>query len=212
MPRVRTSITFEDAYEFFRAQWQRWEWGQVEFTGEHTIRMELTLGQQGQSQFVSEQTFYAFRINDIQIGVMRDCATRLYFSNEDGSWRVDPHHTFILYPDETKTTPTLHVTDITPEGLTFFFANQTKNDFIYGAPFRLYVLEGDMWRLLNPAMSFIGIGFLINPLSTTEPRTMDWTGIFEGNPLPAGEYRFTKDFYMDGYRDGFTASQRFVIE
>ena len=114
----------------------------------------------------------------------------------------------------TQDLPTMHLEQITSEGLSFFFINPTEMDFIYGERYRLYVREGDYWRLLNNWMAFGEIGYSIEPLSTTQTRNVNFTW-FSEDGLPTGEYKFTKDFIYwraPGDFDEYTAVQGFLIK
>ncbi|MCL2350866.1 MAG: hypothetical protein FWC67_05235 [Defluviitaleaceae bacterium] len=119
------------------------------------------------------------------------------------------------YYDVPEGLPVMHLTNMTPYGLSFFFINETEMEFIYGSDFRIYAREGNMWRLLNPAMWFTSEGISMQPLTTTQSRNVDWSWYFEGEGLPPGEYKFTKGFHFSrapGDFDAFTASQRFMLE
>ena len=120
-----------------------------------------------------------------------------------------------LYLDESYSLPTMHVTDITASGLTYFFSNQTNTRFMTGADFNLYVREGDMWRYFNHGILWVGVGKDMPALRINQPRSVEWAWLFD-DVLPPGEYKFTKNFSRTtatgGAGEQFIAEQRFIIE
>ena len=199
MPQPRNSpISKEEAYDFFDAFWGHW--GQPQHVGD-----EIVVGGQAIAAHV-------FRLNDMRNALSAENSTRFHYAPQLGGWRVVPNG--ILYHDETKTLPIMHITDVSAAGLSYFFTNQTKTEFLYGTPFALYVREGDKWRLLSLTGIFTMQGIPIHPLTTTETRSLNWERYFEDG-LPPGEYKFTKGFSYSHNTDGFvefTASQRFIID
>jgi len=219
IPQARLGpFTIEDGRKIFDAWWGHW--GQVKFVGE-VIITENRIHDPRRNNFndyIIEDFYepivaYVFEMRDLRAALSINYGVIFHYAPQWNGWSMSQHS--IFYHDPAQNLPIMHITNITPYGLSFYFTNQTLMEFIYGEDYRLYVREGDMWRFINPSMFVRGIGYTIQPLSSTQQRDVNWAWLFGNEGLAAGEYKFTKGFiYLrsPGDFESFTATQRFIID
>ena len=96
---------------------------------------------------------------------------------------------------------TMFIQDISPSGLSFFFANNSDREFIYFPRYALYIRQNNAWQPVEPIVDwalFPDIVFGILPHSTTEMRTIDWQ--WRLGELSDGEYKFQKEIIFSHSR------------
>jgi predicted small lipoprotein YifL len=110
------------------------------------------------------------------------------FSYHDGEWNGVGAGANIQQHDYPDNFPRLVSSDVTSNGMTLSWQNDSDIEFIYGTEHRLFKRQGDYWRELNPGGMWHSIGFTLYPNSTRKLYNFS----FEG--LEPGEYRITKGF------------------
>ena len=92
---------------------------------------------------------------------------------------------------------------VTPTGIALRFENNTTNAYAYGEAFALYVRDIGEWKPVEPIIEkwgFNAIGYILEPLSVSNTKTIDWEWLF--GELPPGDYRIRKDvLYVRGLGD-----------
>ena len=87
----------------------------------------------------------------------------------------------------------MFISDITPGGLSFVFANESNEEYLYGSDYAVFVQVNNSWIPVEPIIDNWGFndeGYPLMPQSKTTVTTVDWRWLY--GELTSGTYKFQK--------------------